>query len=282
MIRSTSFASNRHRGSRASARRIIGLLLCATVWAQTAQAQGTATKWWEQSIWRNDDRSQLWYPPEQAPEREKSPAPAAPPAAEPTPVQQLEAIQQRLKELRAAALIHPTPENMRAYIAYQEEHVGKRGSVFADAWRRALWESPELQYQFRPTNATAIDSYDRNYSQRLRGSLSSLASTHGVYFFFRSDCPFCHAMAPTLQMLQQRYGIKIMAISLDGRGIAEFPNAVANSGQAERLGVKSVPAFFLATPSTRTVAPLGTGVVSFSELEERIYTQAYTQPGEKF
>jgi len=251
--------------------------------AQPLDGEGAA--WWGRSIWRNPERGSLWYPPARAvleePTDPAKPEAKATPKPKPTEVQQMAAIKERLTELREVAIINPTHENVRAYIAFQEENA-QRASVFADTWRRVLWETPDLQYQFRPTNATGLQAYDTQYGQTLRGSLAGLANTHGLYFFFRSDCPYCHAMAPTLKLLEQQHGIKIVAISLDGKGISQFPGAVADAGQAARLGVKSVPAFYLAAPSQRTVMPLGTGVLSLNDLEDRIYTQAFTKPGEKF
>ena len=194
---------------------------------------------------------------------------------------EFKALQERLSQLRMVYLMSPTPENVKAYIELQEK-VFARSALATDVWRRVLWASPELQYQGRPTNQTGLVAYDQQYGRNVRSGLSGLAQTHGLYFFFRSDCPFCHAMAPTLKAIEQSYGIKIIAISLDGKGIAEFPKAILDNGQAQALGVRSVPAYFLASPSSKTVMPLGTGVVSLGDLEDRIYTQAYTRPGDKF
>lgn len=239
--------------------------------------------WWSNSIWLNPDRGTVWYPPEKASE------PDSPPAAQPAPAEstrpgeldEFERIQKRLGELRNIAIINPSEENLKAYIAFQEEQM-QRASVFADQWRRTLWSNPELKYEGRPVNATGIASFDTSYGQQVRVSLSQLASTHGLYFFFRSDCPFCHSMAPTLKLLEQTHGIRVIAISLDGGTLPQFPNAITDKGQAQALGVRSVPSYFLASPRMGSVYPLGTGVLSLGTIEDRIYTQAFTQPGTKF
>lgn len=239
--------------------------------------------WWQRSIWANPDRGTVWYPPARIEEPEVDPdqKPEQTTLPRPAELDEFERIQKRLGELRNIAIISPTEENLKAYIAFQEEQM-QRASVFADVWRRTLWANPELKYEGRPVNATGIASFDTAQSQKVRLSLSSLASSHGLYFFFRSDCPYCHAMAPTLRMLEQSHGIRVIAISLDGGSLPQFPNAITDKGQAAALGVRSVPSFYLATPGQRTVHPLGTGVLSLSALEERIYTQAFTTPGSKF
>jgi conjugal transfer pilus assembly protein TraF len=256
-----------------------------------AQSAGGQTHWWSRSIWQSTDRGPLWYPLPKSVEAEK-PTPDAEEAGavveqpevknqRPAEVQQLAEWREHIENLRAVSIMKPTKENLAAYISAQEA-MAQNASVFADTWRRVLWEKPELQYNRRPTNASGVNSYDVQYAQNQQRSISGLAQTHGIYFFFRSDCPYCHVMAPTLQMLERASGIKVIAISLDNKGIANFPQAIADSGQAARLGVQSVPAYYLVQPGARTVMPLGTGPISFEDLQDRIYTLAFTQPGEKF
>ena len=38
-------------------------------------------------------------------------------------------------------------------------------------------------------------------------SIGALGRDHVLFFFFRGDCPFCHAFAPTLVAFQARHGI---------------------------------------------------------------------------
>lgn len=261
----------------------VSFLVAACLAALPFQVLAQESPWWSRSIWQNPDRGTVWYPPDRlAPAPEQKPAPTepieAPKAAE---LEEFDRIQKRLGELRNIAIISPTEANLKAYIEFQEQQL-QRASVFADQWRRTLWANPDLQYEGRPVNATGIASYDAAQKLEVRQSLSGLASTHGLYFFFRSDCPYCHAMAPTLQMLEQAHGIRVIAISLDGGTLPQFPNAISDKGQAQQLGVRSVPSYFLASPKQRTVHPLGTGVLSLATIEERIFTQAFTAPGSKF
>jgi conjugal transfer pilus assembly protein TraF len=246
-----------------------------------AQAQDAA--WWSNSIWQNPQRGSVWYPPAKVPQPDEPPVPTTESSVAPRPAEldEFDRIQKRLSELRNIAIVNPSEANLKAYIAFQEEQM-QRASVFADQWRRTLWSNPDLKYEGRPVNVTGIASFDTNYGQQVRNSLSQLANTHGLYFFFRSDCPFCHSMAPTLKLLEQTHGIRVIAISLDGGTLPQFPNATTDKGQAQALGVRSVPSYFLASPRAGSVHPLGTGVLSLGTLEDRIYTQAFTQPGSKF
>lgn len=261
--------------------------------------------WWKNSIWQNNERGRLWYPPDRDVDPEDTPAEPVPPPIEPRALErpapspapskatstatvpeiaQMKAIKEKMEELRVIAVVNPTPQNVKNYIRYQEEQMD-RSALFADVWRRVIWDSPELDYSQRggrPTMATAIRSFDDSRSDKVRGSIASLAQTHGLYFFYRGDCPFCHALAPILKQFEQIHGIRVIAISIDGGKLPEFPRFVNDNGQSANLGVRSVPAIYLAVPGSRSVTPIGTGVMSLVEIEERIYVQAFTKPGQEF
>jgi conjugal transfer pilus assembly protein TraF len=91
-----------------------------------------------------------------------------------------------------------------------------------------------------------------------------------LFFFFRGDCPYCHAFAPTLEAFQARHGIRVVAISVDGGSMPGFPDARRDNGIATTLKVTQVPAIYLAQPFTGTITPIGFGVLSETQLVERI------------
>jgi conjugal transfer pilus assembly protein TraF len=116
--------------------------------------------------------------------------------------------------------------------------------------------------------------------------MASLAKTHGVLFFYRSDCEFCKLQAPIMQMLNQRYGIEVLAVSVDGGGIREFPNAKLDNGISlvvtQGRGVQTVPALFLVSRDQKQVLQLGSGVLAMDEIIERARVLTTTQVGEAF
>ena len=103
-----------------------------------------------------------------------------------------------------------------------------------------------------------------------RSTLDRSSAASDVYK--RQDCPYCHAFAPTLAAFQARHGIQVVAISVDGGPLPSFPNARPDNGIATALKVSQVPAVFLAQPFTGKISPIGFGVLSESQLLERIAT----------
>ena len=54
---------------------------------------------------------------------------------------------------------------------------------------------------------------------------------------------------------EQEFGFTVLAISMDGRAIPEYPNARPDNGMAARLNdATAVPALYLTAPATRQIA----------------------------
>jgi len=68
----------------------------------------------------------------------------------------------------------------------------------------------------------------------------------------------------------QIYGWSVLAISLDGGSLPEFPHAKRNNGMAEQLQISHVPALIALHPKTGQLIPLASGLISESEIEQRI------------
>lgn len=227
----------------------------------TAESTGT--------YWLRKREGWFWYrdPPASA----KPPKAAPPPPSRPPELVEFEAMQQRLDELKRVAVMNPTDTNLVAYMRYQR-FVMNKSEVFAERWQRLVWTVPELDYGLtgRPTNSMAIGAFDEQQQVRQGQVVRNLASTHGLLFIFRSDCPYCHRFAPILKRFEQEFGMTVFPVSLDGRGLPEYPNPQLDNGIASRLNASMVPALYLTVPSTRQIRPVGFGVMALTELLERI------------
>jgi conjugal transfer pilus assembly protein TraF len=191
---------------------------------------------------------------------------------------EFEQLQKRLEEYRNIAIIRPSEDNVRRYMQL-EAQVVRQASYFSDVAQRVAWATPELDMtlQGRPVNSRAIEVFDREQSNSRAQSMSDLARSHVLFFFFRSDCPYCHAFAPTLEAFSARFGVQVVPISVDGKGLPNFPTFRRDNGIARTLQVTQVPAVYLAEPFTGKIMPIGFGVLSESQLLERIAT--VTAPG---
>lgn len=250
-------------------------MLLATL---AAGAQDRPRRYW-QDTWRGwhfyeepDATDESAAPPSAPPTAPASQLPAAPAAKVPELVE-FERLQKTLEELRNIAIMRPTEANVRRYMTL-EAQVVERASRFADIAQRVAWSTPALDptLQGRPVNAKALEVFEQSTQAERTRLVAELGRDHVLLFFFRSDCPYCHAFAPTLQAFGARHGIQVAAVSVDGGPLPGFPDARADNGIATALKVSQVPAVFLAQPAAGRIVPLGFGVLSESQLLERIAT----------
>ena len=246
------------------------LFTCAMILnAIVSSAQDAAPRYWS-------DRWRGWHFYED-PAPEEPPRPmlqnkdaSARPARAPE-LLEFERLQKTLEDTRNIAIMRPTEANVRRYMELEAQVVA-RASTFADVAQRVAWTTPELDptLQGRPVNAKALEVFEQTELADRSRAIGELGKDHVLFFFYRSDCPYCHAFAPTLEAFQVRHGIQVVAISVDGDPITGFPDARPDNGIATALKVTQVPAVFLAQPFTGTITPIGFGVLSESQMLERI------------
>ena len=246
------------------------LLACAMIQnAIASSAQDTAPRYWS-------DRWRGWHfyeepAPDEQPRQAPSKTDSTARSARAPELVEFERLQKTLEDTRNIAIMRPTEANVRRYMELEAQVVA-RASTFADVAQRVAWATPELDptLQGRPVNAKALEVFEQTELADRSRAIGELGKDHVLFFFFRSDCPYCHAFAPTLEAFRVRHGIQIVAISVDGGPMQGFPNARPDNGIATALKVTQVPAVFLAQPFTGKITPIGFGVLSESQLLERI------------
>jgi conjugal transfer pilus assembly protein TraF len=246
------------------------------------------------SAWKCDSTKWHWYcdePPAPTAKHSKKKEAEAHPTklrSELSSIKTASELREELKRREDLAIMQPTPANVRDFL---EAHVmvQNKSSDFADAWRRVVWTNPDLDYsQKHPVNNTGIRLNKEKREREVDQHMIALAKEHGLLFFFRSDCPYCHAMAPVLEMIEKKYGMDILAVSTDNAPLPGLSKWVANQGQFETLlqthGLRDarVPALFIASKKNGDTAPLGMGVMAYTEITDRIFVLTGTKIGDDF
>jgi conjugal transfer pilus assembly protein TraF len=214
--------------------------------------------------------------------RPKADAPPAPPP--PTAAERLDAVTAELRELKARAILEPTPGNVQSYIRFQREQLD-RSSLFADVWQRAVWQDPSLDYtQVRPISTLGKRQWLDDRKADRDAALVRLGQRYGLFYFFAQNCAPCGIMSPILKSVADSHQIAVKAISTDGGPSDVFPRYVVDSGQRERMGLDSrvTPAIVLFDSVTRKAVPIGYGIMAADELMDRIYTLTQTEPGRDY
>ena len=232
------------------------------------------------SYWSDRARGWFWYEdPELAdkPKKGEKPAEQAKLAVKPKRLQDMDNaadIRAEVQRLLDIATANPTKENVKTYMEANMYVLNKAGE-FTNVWTSVLRETPSLDSTIQnPVNALGMRTKQEDDINKQAKKVSQLGETHGLFFFFKGDCPFCHAFAPTLQLFAKQFGLEVFPVSLDGGALPEYPKPALNNGMADKLAVTTVPALYLGNKLTGEVQPIGYGVLAVSDLISRIYAIA--------
>ena len=216
--------------------------------------------------------------------RPVEPEVALPSAPVPSAAAQLEAVTTELRELKARAILDPSPANVTAYIRFQRAQLD-RASLFGDVWQRAIWQTPELDYTLqRPVGTVAKRQWlDTRKAERDR-TLSQLGKRYGLFYFFAQSCGACSVMSPIVKAVADTHGITVRAISTDGGPSETFPRYTVETNQRAAMGLTSqvTPAVVLFDSATRTPIPIGYGVIAADELMDRIFALTQRKAGSDY
>lgn len=218
-------------------------------------------------------------------ERPKTPDQNSPsPALAASATSQLDAITATLRELKAKAILEPTPTNVTAYIRFQRAQLD-RASLFSDVWQRAIWQDPELDYTLqRPVSTLGKRQWQDSRSAERNAAMAQLSERYGLFYFFAQSCGACEVMSPIVQSVASTWHIAVRAISTDGGPSRHFPNYTVETNQRSRMGLepKITPAVVLWDAKTGRPIPIGYGVMSADELQDRIYLLTSKEAGRDY
>ena len=259
----------------------VSLTLSGTAPLHAANEDGVEVKQSEDALYCKERKLGTWFYCEKPREEPRKAATATQPPAR----DRLASIGTQLEELKARAILEPSPENVTAYVRFQREQLD-RSSMFADVWQRALWQDPGLDYTLqRPVSTLGKRAWiDQRKSDRDR-VMGQISQRYGVFYFFSSSCGACDIFSPILKAVSDKFGLAVLAVSMDGGPSATFPGYMVDSGQYEKLGMgteRQVPALVLFDSVTKQPMPIGYGILSQDEIMDRVFQLTQVQPGSDY
>jgi conjugal transfer pilus assembly protein TraF len=167
-------------------------------------------------------------------------------------------------------------ESIQAYMYIQQLALDK-SARFAQAFAVASIGDPYLD----PSYGEGVSSYGRSAGKQVReevteAAYADISEKAGLFYFYRSDCPYCRKFSPNLKNFENQTGISVQPIALDALPPpgAHWDNWKPNNGIAERLQVQVVPAVYI-MDSNQQIQPVTRGVVTLQELQRRTLIVAY-------
>lgn len=203
-----------------------------------------------------------------------------------TATEQIEAFRKQADELKHRAILDPTPENLKAYMEINTQMAQMAGR-FAAVWQRVLFETPSLDSNVRnPMSQMGTTIYQDQKNAVEKAALQRAAREAGFLFVYEDPqrCRICLAQAQILKSMQDAHGIEVLAVSADGSTIEGFPDAVANNGQLEQLGIADMPRPLIAIVDMGTgeVDLIGGGLLTEDQILNRVHIVREVPMGERY
>ena len=185
----------------------------------------------------------------------------------------MQEVRKTIEEKLTKALLEPTPENIKSYMEEQQRWI-ERSSHFAQVWAQVLLNHPSLDYTATdmPISQYGLEFYRRGASEREGESHCLFSESYGLFFFYAGESEVSSVFAHIVQGLSKKYGLNVVAISIDGKEI-EGMESKNNNGISETLGVDLVPALYLINPKENTAVPVAYGLVAMDQIENNIFLQ---------
>lgn len=248
--------SQSHKRESSVKKKIVFNLILAICWLITSDLDA--------AFFDNHNEGWHWYIDPTLPKEEEKPLPQA------SPTEQVQAYKKKLEALLHKAIMQPSYQNIKAYQLMQKDLMD-RSQHFANVWMQVVYQNPELDNTVKfPVNQKARHIYLDNQQSKIENSIYKLRNQYGLFFFFSSKCSYCHQFAPIVARFAKQYDWRVIAISLDGEGVAEFPEFMPDNGLAAKWNVTALPSLFAVNPETSHILPVAFGLTSIQQMETRI------------
>lgn len=171
-------------------------------------------------------------------------------------------------------------EDMRTFLALKNYWLSE-SSEFSSLFQKTMLLHPELDYNVtHPTSSIGTKLLDEQRQLKRDFKIKQLSKSHGLLFFYRGNSPYDRKQIPIIHELANRYGLYVMPVSIDGKGLDAFDNALVDRGQADKLDVHFFPALILVNPKSGSHSPVAFGLTTEDVLQKRLYDVATNFKGE--
>lgn len=188
---------------------------------------------------------------------------------------ELKEIQQRIDTAQKKMVLHPTEKNVRHFIVLQHQLMAQTDKL-TRAWKQVLLKYPDLDYNVsHPTSTLGLNIARAEQQKKEDQAIHRLSQQSGLFFFYRSTCPYCRGFAPTVKAFADHYQVKVIPVTTDGVSLPEFPHSYTDQGQAKKFHVRAEPALFAVNPYTQRAYPIAYGLISYDELRRKVLDVAH-------
>lgn len=188
--------------------------------------------------------------------------------------EQIQQLRKELEEALSTAILHPTEENVVAYMRLQQHWVNQ-SAQFSQEWVRALLQHPGLDHtaSTMPSSQYGLQLHNHQQLQKRESLIKGLTEQHGLFLFYQGKDPGSLLFQQVVQQLARKYNWSLLAISVDGVEIEGFEFHRQDNGISQTFGVELFPALYVVSPSEKEAVPVSFGFTSLDKIEENIVSQ---------
>ena len=91
-----------------------------------------------------------------------------------------------------------------------------------------------------------------------------------LIFFYTSQCAYCHDMADILLKLTKKHKVRMIAVSDDGKKIAQLPNSISDMQLTRKFKIVSFPTLIAVDMTKKEFELMCNGLESEKIVEAKI------------
>lgn len=189
----------------------------------------------------------------------------------PNPEKTWKMIGQMVEQSRARAILNPTFKNITEARRMQRAVVGQ-ANLFSERWMLDLLLHPELDENIvNPNTSAGRTLYHEQNSMLKEKLIAKVSQASGLFYFYQGGESYSERMAEVVRDFAQSYHMRLIPVAMNAQFSPLFPKSQVDSGLANQMKVKHIPAVFAMNPYSKTMMPIAYGLVSQSELKENLF-----------
>jgi conjugal transfer pilus assembly protein TraF len=165
-----------------------------------------------------------------------------------------------LMDFQKKAVWRPTPENVEEYY-YVQDIARRKALAFTNVAGYVMQKDPELSVdKDYPTVIPGQNALVRSREKEVKERILRARGDYGLIFFYSPTCEYCMEQEKIMRFFEKEYGWEIKRIDF-----------TQEKGLADMFGVTIVPTILLVYRNSTEAIPVSAGVISLSEMEDKIY-----------
>lgn len=165
-----------------------------------------------------------------------------------------------LQQAREIAVQTPSENNVLWYYTVQDV-VRRKSLAFMNVSEYVWQKHPELNAGTAyPVAAPGQSAMVRQTREEVESAIRLAQNDFALLYFYAPGCPYCEAQDGILQFFVTKYGWQI-----------QFVEIGANRRLAASLGIDTTPSLVLIKNGSKDFIPVSEGVVSLTEIEDKLY-----------